>query len=296
MATRPGLRKFTFTTHITSSLGWVGAVIAFLAIAVIALTSPDERTVRGAYLVMAPAAWFVLVPLAHVSLLSGIVLSLGTTWGLFRYYWVVLKLVITVFCTVILLIYMGTFRQMAGVAADPIIKLEAVRNASPVLRRARAVANRDCTGSVQAPRLDSLWQARRGYSGQCGRCEFRSNWSLGSVLGHRGVCIVLAADRSSCNRRRYARSLKCLGRTACLAVPAGDGAERATPSYIDVTRLRPCARRSGLHSGITSHSIRATVARTSPSVPRLILAVIAKQWHAAVRAYVAPYRPCSGVK
>ena len=128
-----GLRRFTFTTHITSSVGWVGAVITFLALAVIGLTSEDELTVRGAYLVMAPAAWFVLVPLAHASLLSGIALSLGTTWGLFRHYWVVLKLLITVFATVILLVYMRTFRQMAGVAADPIAELGLVRNPSPVV-------------------------------------------------------------------------------------------------------------------------------------------------------------------
>jgi uncharacterized membrane protein len=129
----PGLRRLTFTTHVTSSLGWFGAVIVFLALAVIAMTSQDERTVRGAYLVMAPAAWFVLVPLAHASLLTGIALSLGTTWGLIRHYWVVLKLGITVFCTAILLIYMGTFRQMAGVAADPGVDLALVRNASPML-------------------------------------------------------------------------------------------------------------------------------------------------------------------
>jgi hypothetical protein len=129
----PALRRFTFTTHITSSVGWVGAVLAFLASAVIGFTSDDEVKVRGAYLLMAPAAWFVLVPLAHASLLSGIVLSLGTTWGLFRYYWVVLKLGITVFATVILLIYMGTFRQMAGVAADPVVDLAIVRNASPIV-------------------------------------------------------------------------------------------------------------------------------------------------------------------
>jgi len=129
----PALRRFTFTTHVTSSVGWVGAVLVFLALAAIGLTSPDERTVRGAYLVMAPAAWFVLVPLAHASLLSGIALSLGTTWGLFRHYWVLLKLLITTFATVILLIYMGTFRQMAGVAADPVAELELVRNPSPML-------------------------------------------------------------------------------------------------------------------------------------------------------------------
>jgi hypothetical protein len=133
MTMNSGLRRFTFTTHITSSVGWLGAVVAFLALAVIGLISQDEATVRGTYLVMAPAAWFVLVPLAHASLLTGIALSLGTTWGLIRHYWVVLKLGITVFCTVILMIYMGTFRQMAGVAADPIVELGLVRNPSPMV-------------------------------------------------------------------------------------------------------------------------------------------------------------------
>jgi hypothetical protein len=135
----PGLRRLTFTTHITSSVGWVGAAVTFLALAVIGFRSDDPVKVRGAYLLMAPAAWFVLVPLAHASLLSGIVLSLGTTWGLFRYYWIVLKLGITVFATVILLIYMGTFRQMAGVAADPVVDLEVVRNASPIVHATLAL-------------------------------------------------------------------------------------------------------------------------------------------------------------
>jgi hypothetical protein len=133
MTMTPGLRRFTFTTHITSSVGWFGAVIVFLALAVIGLISQDEAMVRGVYLLMAPAAWFVLVPLAHASLLSGIALSLGTTWGLFRQYWIVLKLLITVFATVVLLIYMGTFKQMAGVAADPTVGLGLVRNPSPMV-------------------------------------------------------------------------------------------------------------------------------------------------------------------
>lgn len=129
----PALRRFTFTTHVTSSVGWLGAVLVFLALALIGLTSEDETTVRGVYLAMAPAAWFVLVPLAHTSLISGIVVSLGTAWGLFRHYWVAIKLLITVFSTIILLIYMGTFRQMAGVAADPIVELGLVRNPSPLV-------------------------------------------------------------------------------------------------------------------------------------------------------------------
>jgi hypothetical protein len=129
----PALRRLTFTAHVASSVSWLGAVLAFIALAVIGATSDDEVSVRGAYLLMAPAAWFVLLPLAHASLLSGIALSLGTAWGLFRYYWVVLKLAMTVVATAILLVYMATFRQMAGVAADPMMDVAVVRNASPIV-------------------------------------------------------------------------------------------------------------------------------------------------------------------
>jgi hypothetical protein len=129
----PALRKLALATHITCSVGWGGAAVVFLALAIIAVTSRDELTVRGAYAVMEPAAWLALLPLAHASLLTGIVVSLGTTWGLFRHYWVVLKLAITVFATVVLLIYMETFRQMGRVAADPGIDLGMVRNPSPMV-------------------------------------------------------------------------------------------------------------------------------------------------------------------
>jgi hypothetical protein len=66
----PAVRRFTFTTHITPSVGWVGAALAFLASGVVAFTSNDPVEVRGAYLLMVPAAWFVLVLLAHASLLN----------------------------------------------------------------------------------------------------------------------------------------------------------------------------------------------------------------------------------
>ena len=113
----PSLRRFALTSHVTSSIGWLGAAVAFLAIGVIGVASQDAQTVRGAYLVMEPAAWLVLVPLAFASLVTGIVMSLGTAWGLFQHYWVVFKLLITVFSTAVLLIYMATFRAMATIAA-----------------------------------------------------------------------------------------------------------------------------------------------------------------------------------
>ncbi len=139
MTMTPRLRKFALTAHVTAAVGWLGAVLVFLALAVVGLTSQDAQTVRGAYLVMEPAAWLVLVPLAFASLLTGTVQALGTTWGLFRHYWVLFKLLITVFVTIVLLIYMETFSVMAGVAADPGADLGVVRNASPGIHAALAL-------------------------------------------------------------------------------------------------------------------------------------------------------------
>jgi hypothetical protein len=116
---RPRLRKLALTVHVTSTVGWLGAAAVFLALVVIGMTSADVQTARGAYLVMQLAAWFVLVPLALASLLTGISLSLGTSWGLFRHYWVVLKLLITVVANAVLLIYTRTLSAIASGAADP---------------------------------------------------------------------------------------------------------------------------------------------------------------------------------
>lgn len=136
---RKSIRKLVFTTHVTSSLGWLGAVIVFLVLAVIGVTSRDEATVRGVYLVMAPTAWLALVPLAHASLLSGVAISLATPWGLFRHYWVVAKLAITLAATIVLVVYMGTFDQMAAAAGNPMVELWRVRNPSPVVHSTLAL-------------------------------------------------------------------------------------------------------------------------------------------------------------
>ena len=133
MTMTPGVRKLALTAHVTSSVGWIGAALAFLGLAVVGLTSEDAQTVRATYLVMEPAAWLVLVPFAFASLLTGLVMSLGTTWGLVRHYWVLFKLLITAFATLVLLIYMETFGHMAEIAADPTAELGMVRNVSPVL-------------------------------------------------------------------------------------------------------------------------------------------------------------------
>jgi hypothetical protein len=118
MTMTPRLRKLALTAHVASSVGWLGAVAGFLALAVAGLTSQDAQLVRAVYLTMEVTGWFVLVPLALASLLTGLVQSLGTTWGLFRHYWVLFKLLINVFATVVLLLYMPTLGSLADAAAE----------------------------------------------------------------------------------------------------------------------------------------------------------------------------------
>ena len=53
------------------------------------------------------------------SLATGVVQSLGTKWGLFRYWWVVVKLVITVIAVIVLLLYTQTLGALADVTREP---------------------------------------------------------------------------------------------------------------------------------------------------------------------------------
>jgi hypothetical protein len=110
------LRKFMLAVHVVSSVGWIGAVIAYLALVAAALTSEDAQTVRSAVLAM-QMTYLVLVPLAFAALLTGIVQSLGTTWGLVRHYWVIFKLLLTVLATFVLLLNMRTVSSLADLAA-----------------------------------------------------------------------------------------------------------------------------------------------------------------------------------
>ena len=113
----PRLRKAALTGHVTASVGWLGAVAAFLALAIAGLTTRNPQTVRAAYLAMDLTAWFVIVPLSFASLLTGVVQSLGTSWGLFRHWWVIIKLLMTVLATIILLIHMQPISRLGAAAA-----------------------------------------------------------------------------------------------------------------------------------------------------------------------------------
>ena len=112
----PGLRKFVLTLHLIASVGWIGAVIAYLALGVAAVADRDAQAARAAWIAMDLIGWFAIVPLALAALLTGLAMSLGTSWGLFRHYWVLITLVLTSGATIVLLLHMPTVSALANVA------------------------------------------------------------------------------------------------------------------------------------------------------------------------------------
>lgn len=114
----PGVRRVALTAHVVCSVGWLGAVAVFLALAVSGMASADPQMVRADYLVMESITWFVIVPLCLASVLTGFVSSLGTTLGLFRHYWILIKLLITIPATIILFVHMQPIRLISRIAAE----------------------------------------------------------------------------------------------------------------------------------------------------------------------------------
>jgi hypothetical protein len=114
----PVVRKFALTLHVVSSVGWLGAVAVFLALAIAGLEGREPQRVRAAYLAMDLTGWLVILPLSLAALATGLVQALGTTWGLFRHWWVLIKLLITTLATAVLLVHMRPIGYMAEVVSQ----------------------------------------------------------------------------------------------------------------------------------------------------------------------------------
>ena len=121
MIMAPGMRKLALTVHVAVSVGWLGAVVSYLVLAVAGITSQDAAMVRAAYLAMDRIVWLALIPMNLASLLTGLVSSLGTSWGLVRHYWVLFKLLLNGVATVVLLMYTREIALAVSVASKAVL-------------------------------------------------------------------------------------------------------------------------------------------------------------------------------
>ena len=118
MVLHPGPRKILLVTHISASVGLLGAVAGFLLLAIIGLISPDPQLARSVYPAMDLITRLLILPLVIASLVIGVAQSLVTPWGLFRHWWIVVKLGMNVIILAVLLVQMPGIRHVAEVAAS----------------------------------------------------------------------------------------------------------------------------------------------------------------------------------
>jgi hypothetical protein len=114
--TSPRVRKLLLLCHVVSSVGWFGAAAAFAGLVFAVLRAADAQDARAAVLSIEPIMRFAIEPLALASLLTGLIQSLASHWGLVRHYWVVYKLVLTLLATAILLVNTRTIAALVQAA------------------------------------------------------------------------------------------------------------------------------------------------------------------------------------
>lgn len=93
------VRRATLAVHVVAAAGWLGLTLGLLALAVTALTTDSGSMAGAAIRSMKVFADWLVLPLALLTLLSGLVLSLGTSWGLARHRWVYTKFWLTLVTT-----------------------------------------------------------------------------------------------------------------------------------------------------------------------------------------------------
>ena len=115
------MRKFILFAHVTTSVGLLGAVASFLLLSIFGIVSSNVQLVQASYVLLMPLTAYLILPLVVASLLVGIISSLGTPWGLVRYYWVAGKLLLTSVTLIVLLLQMNAIAELSTIAAARIV-------------------------------------------------------------------------------------------------------------------------------------------------------------------------------
>lgn len=114
----PALRKAALAVHVITSVGWIGTAAAYLVLGVAAGINEQPTTIRAAWIGMELIGWLIIVPAGCLAFLTGLVMSLGTPWGLLRHYWVLIALILTALALTVLILHMPSVTAAAAMARN----------------------------------------------------------------------------------------------------------------------------------------------------------------------------------
>lgn len=111
---RPRPRKTIVVIHVIASVALLGEVWGLVALNLYATTTADRELAHAAYRLMEVLVFAGGIPLSMIALISGIVLAVGSHWGLVRHYWVFAKLLLLI---AVILVGMFLFQPLAMASA-----------------------------------------------------------------------------------------------------------------------------------------------------------------------------------
>jgi hypothetical protein len=88
------VRKVMLVAHVALSVAWLGIEAALLVLGVTGLVADDPERARAAFVAMGLLTLALAAPLSLLALLTGVLLGLGTPWGLLKHWWVLVKLLV----------------------------------------------------------------------------------------------------------------------------------------------------------------------------------------------------------
>ncbi len=112
-------RRITLVLHIFVSGAWIGIDVIVAVLVLTGWFSGDVETRSLAYQALATFVVWPMLTCGLVCLATGLVLGLGSKWGLVRYWWVAVKLALNlVLCTMIVLVLQPGMGEVGDYGRD----------------------------------------------------------------------------------------------------------------------------------------------------------------------------------
>jgi hypothetical protein len=113
----PQGRKWVLTAHVIASVAWIGVSLCLLGLSLTGVLSRDAEIQKAAFVALGTLGTVVAAPVSVAALITGVVVSLGTKWGLFRHWWVLVSFIATVIMTAAVLFALGPLLRGAAASA-----------------------------------------------------------------------------------------------------------------------------------------------------------------------------------
>jgi uncharacterized membrane protein len=97
-------RKSVLLVHIASAGAWLGIDVVMAVLVFTALGTDDDRTKALSFRALELVAVWPLLTMGMLCLLTGILLGLGSRYGLLRYWWVAVKLALNLLLSGLVLV------------------------------------------------------------------------------------------------------------------------------------------------------------------------------------------------